>query len=62
MEKLVYLAIGVGIASFAGLLGSLWLIHTAVNDGNVWKGLFGLILAGFCGLTFVRVAAVGVLS
>ncbi len=58
MERLQYIIFGVFCASALALIGGLWLLHSALNDGNVWKGLVavGLVLAaGFYFLISSRV-------
>lgn len=47
MEKLALYVIAFGIVGLAILGGSFWLMHSAINAGNVWQGLFagvGIVL------------------
>ena len=41
MEQLAKMVAIIILVLVAILCGSLWLLHSAINDGNVWKGIVG---------------------
>lgn len=53
MEKLIIVVMLACLGGLAVCLSGLWLLHTAVNSGNVWMGIVGAIAAGTGGLLFV---------
>jgi len=58
MEQLARMIICVFLVSALALIGGLWLLHTAVNDGNVWKGIVAVVLTLAAGFYFVVSAGV----
>lgn len=49
MEKLVYVALAALVLGSVAAICGLWLLHTAINDGNFWKMLVGVLLTGVGG-------------
>lgn len=47
MEKLVYVAIAIGLLGLVSLLGGGWMLHTAINAGDFYKGVLGVMSCGF---------------
>lgn len=60
MEKLVYIGLAIVLVGVVALLGGGWMLHTAINEGNFYKGAFGALACGF-GL-FCIIPAGGALS
>lgn len=42
MEQLARILLVVLAVAIVALCGGLWLLHSAINDGNVWKGVVAI--------------------
>ncbi|AWN47206.1 hypothetical protein DK419_13490 [Methylobacterium terrae] len=46
MQGLLYILLAVLAFAIVALCGGLWLLHSAINDGNIWKGIVASGLTG----------------